>query len=460
MFQSSAAKSVLGSLGALYLGAIVLFAGQGILLTLVPLSLDVAGYSAQTVSIVVSSYFLGVLAGAWYCDRIIRRVGHVRAYGGLIATVIVAVLCLPLLPNPYAWTPLRFFHGAAIAGVAMTIESWLNGVAPNQWRGRVLTTYTMTVTGAIGAAQLLLSMDNPETQMFFSLAAILLALSIVPPALSRIAVPKVESPDRHSQRDLLKLSPLGIAGAFAAGLTKGAFWALAPLFGASIGLDASRISMLVAAALLGGLCLEWPAGYVSDYVDRRKIILGAAVAILAVSLAIVSIGHLAGWPLFLLLALYGGGIYSLYPLSLAHAADLLPQDEDRVSVSRGLLLSKGLGLPLGPLLAGQLAEQTGDDGLFLFSATICATIAIIGLWQLIRHPARPRDEQGSYVSMHEATPAIFHLDPRVKTPQGELDFRRPADREQVSARGLGPESANVNARRARRTKAQPANDAD
>lgn len=54
---------------------------------------------ASQVGLVTAAYFTGFGLGAFYGSILIRRVGHIRAFGGLLATVICAVLLLPLLES-------------------------------------------------------------------------------------------------------------------------------------------------------------------------------------------------------------------------------------------------------------------------------------------------------------------------------------------------------------------------
>src|SRR5690606_14360834 len=81
------------------------------------------------------------------------------------------------------------------------------------------------------------------------------------------------------------------------------------------------IALFMSTAILGGVILQWPVGYWSDRSDRRTTIMLASfisvVASLLVIFAPVSSLH---W-LLICMFIYGGMMFSIYPLSVAHTND-------------------------------------------------------------------------------------------------------------------------------------------
>jgi MFS family permease len=108
----------------------------------------------------------------------------------------------------------------------------------------------------------------------------------------------------------------------------------------------------------GALVLQCPIGWLSDRLDRRKVILGTA----ALGALACGLGWLAGgasgwpadgalWPLMAAAFLAGGMTTPLYALLLAYTNDFLSA-EDMPAASGGLVFTFGLGAILGPLLTG------------------------------------------------------------------------------------------------------------
>src|SRR5690554_7564582 len=74
------------------LGLFILGIGNGFLSTVITLRLDAAGESAVVIGWVSSAYFIGLALGAMLNDRLLLRIGHIRAYGSFASLVAVTVL--------------------------------------------------------------------------------------------------------------------------------------------------------------------------------------------------------------------------------------------------------------------------------------------------------------------------------------------------------------------------------
>src|SRR3546814_20621421 len=104
--------------------------------------------------------------------------------------------------------------------------------------------------------------------------------------------------------------------------------------------------------IIGGALLQWPIGRWSDGSrDRRRVLL----VITAGASAAAWLGALFGasWHalLFVLLFMFGGLAFAIYPICIALTNDRLTREEIQQSAS-SLLLLNGVGAALGPALAG------------------------------------------------------------------------------------------------------------
>lgn len=401
------------ALATLLLGTGILVLGQGLLLGIVPLSMDGHGFSAGSTALVGATYFCGFLFGAWRGEYLIRAVGHIRSYGGLIALVIVSVLALPLVSGVMAWSALRFIHGFAAGGAFLAIEAWLNAAAPSHVRGHILAMYMVITLGALGGAQFLASINDPLSLVPFLLGGIVYALSIIPPILTRVEAPTIHGAERMPFSRVYRHSPFAFVASLVSGMAVGAFWTLTPFAARRFGLTVDHTSTLMAVTVFAGLVLQWPTGYFSSRYDRRQIViviavLGSAAALTA--LTVVSTDQPeALYACFAVL----GGVFCLYPLLMAHAIDHTTEPSAGLSISQGLLMANGFGQTLGPLGAGLFMGFSGPQGLLIFFAVILAGIAVYTLWRLrVGVPAEPQ-AQGKHVFMRATTPAGAALDPRV-----------------------------------------------
>ncbi|WP_142847460.1 MFS transporter [Telmatospirillum sp. J64-1] len=413
-------RQAIAPIAALLVAVGLMLLGSGMLGTLIGIRLADAGIPSFLNGLVMSSYFLGLVIGSLYGNRLIEAVGHIRAFSVFASVFSAATLAHGYYVAPAPWAALRMLEGVCMAGLFMVTESWLNQQADNRTRGLVLSMYMVTVYMAQGAGQFLLNLHDPSGFGLFVLASILLSVALVPVAATKVTAPATPQPSRLSFRRLYEISPLGVAGAFASGLTVGSFYGIGPIFAHEIGLPVSGTAQLMAAAIMGGLLLQFPIGRGSDLFDRRKVIVALCGGILLVSLALTQVGENIT-ALLVLAALFGGANFTLYPLCVAHANDFIGP-EDVVPVSGGLLLSYSLGATIGPLSAAAFMEAVGPSGLFLFTALVGAALGIYGLWRMTRRASPPAEEQAPFRPLPRTSLMATELDPRGTEDEEQLSF--------------------------------------
>ncbi|NCU20186.1 MFS transporter, partial [Candidatus Falkowbacteria bacterium] len=200
-----------------------------------------------------------------------------------------------------------------------------------------------------------------------------------------------------------RASPLGCVGIFLMGGVFSALFGMASVWGSLAGLSVGEISAFVAAIYVGGLVFQYPIGWLSDRMDRRKLVLAlAALGAISMAAAMVLPDSFA---VLLVLALAVGGIANpIYSLLLAHTNDYLDA-ADMPAASAGLLFINGLGAIGGPLLTGWLMEAVGDRGFFLYIAILMALLALYAAWRMTRRAGLPADQTGAFaVVSPSATP--------------------------------------------------------
>lgn len=358
---------------SLLLGVALLLAGAGLQITLLPLRGSVEGFSTLAIGAIGSAYYVGFVSGCVIGPYVILRAGHIRAFAALVAVAAAAVLAYGLAPDPFAWALFRAITGFSLAGFYLVIESWLNDRAGNDTRGLVMSAYVMVNLLALAAGQMLVTLYPVEGYRSFMLAGILTALAIVPVALTRSAQPAPITIVSFRPKQLYEAAPVALVGVFMVGVGVGAFWALGPVSVAADGYSVTEVAGFMSVAVIGGALMQWPAGRVSDRMDRRLVLLtllsgATAVSLILFLLAPTGIVLVAFGFLFGALALPG------YSLAAAHGYDKT-DTADMVPVAATMLLANGLGSVIGPLAAAALMGAIGPRALFLFTAGASGLLA-------------------------------------------------------------------------------------
>ncbi len=411
---------VLSGVWALLIGIVFIMLGNGMHFTLIGLRGDIEGFSATELAIVTSGYFVGFLSGANLTPKMIRRVGHVRVFAALGSFMSAGLIALPLVAEPWAWTPLRLLVGFCMSGVYVTAESWLNDASTNETRGKVLSAYMIAQTLGIIGAQGLLTLGDAGTATLFIGASILVSISFAPILLSVTPDPAAEVTRPMNLVELFRGSPLGTIGIFVLGGVYATQSGMAAVYGTQIGLSANQIALFVAMLFAGALLLQYPIGWLSDRMDRRKLILGAS-ALGAVSCAAGWLTDGALWPLMAASFLAGGVTTPLYALFLAYTNDSL-STEDMPAASGGLVLTFGVGAILGPLLAGWAMQAVGPFAFWWVLGGMFTAIGLYALYRMTQRAVTPVDETESYLGvLPTATPVAVEAAGVWAAEQAEAD---------------------------------------
>jgi len=380
---------------ALLLGLGLLMLGNGLQGTLLGLRASLEGFPTTTTGLVMTGYFAGYVLGSLVVPALIRNVGHVRVFAALAAIASAAVLLHAVFVQPLPWFAMRVMVGFCFAGLYLITESWLNDIATNETRGQLLSVYMVVVMGGMGLGQLLLNVADPGGFHLFVLISVLVSVAVVPMLLTAAPAPEFSAPQPIRIRRLYQASPLGIVGCFATGLAQGSVFGMGAVFAASLGFTVSQVSWFMMAFGIGGMVLQWPLGWLSDGMDRRKVIVGAttASAIIA-SVAIAAAGHSPDL-LIAVMALYGGLSVPLYSLFIAHTNDHL-EPRQRVPASAALVMLGGIGSVLGPPLSATVMSRFGAPAFLAFLATVHVLVTAFGAWRMLRSEPVPIEDQLHY----------------------------------------------------------------
>lgn len=386
-------KRTLAKVAALLFGVAILLTGQGLQGTLIPTRAELEGFSTVTIGVIGAAYFLGFTIGCLRGGTLIRSVGHVRVFAAMTAAASAAPLILGLWAEPVMWGVLRFLTGFCFAVIYVVIESWLNGSTTNETRGGVFSVYVFITLTVMALGQLMLLLYDPRELELFVVASILVSSALIPVVLSRSDEPEKPQEVRLDLRRLFELSPSGATSCFAAGLTNGSFWAISAIFASQITGNTDSAAWYMTSGVIGGAILQWPLGWLSDRLDRRRVLAATALGAGIAGITIVMIGtSVPELSLMLLGALWGGMAFPLYSVAVALTNDYA-RPHEYVQVSSGLLLLYGGGAVAGPLLASLVIGALGPVGLYIFSGAVHLILfTYVGIRALQQCPV-PSDDQ-------------------------------------------------------------------
>ena len=411
-------------------GTAFLLAGSGLHGLVLPLRGQAEGFSTTSLGLLGTAWAIGFVAGCYLAPRLVRKVGHVRAYGAFAATASIVALMTGIWINEIAWILLRACTGFAMAGAFMVIESWLNERSTNENRGTVFGLYMMVTYASIMAGQMVVASADIGNASLFMMAGILFCASLIPTAISSAMAPKPLQSVSLDLKGLYRNSPVASAACLLVGVANGAWGTMGAVYGARIGITTFEIALMMSLVVLAGALAQMPVGRISDRTDRRFVLAGASAFCGLIALVIFLAAPRNGIVVLGMTGAYGMLASTLYSIAGAHANDPA-SPEDFVKVSGGLLLLYGFGTMVGPLMAAPLMDYLRPESLFLATALPHLVLAGYTMLRISRRAPVPIEDREAFKTLpseRAVTPQAVLLDPRSDTEEvnGSVEEQRDA----------------------------------
>ncbi len=351
--------------------------GLGVIAPLVPIFAGDIGASAGWIGLIVGAYSISRAVVMPFVGRLSDRHGRklLLSIGLLTAAVISLGYIGALMANSIPLlTVVRVLHGITSAMIVPIARAWLGDIVPENEEGRWFSYFNIAFTSGLGAGPLL---GGFLTEQFGS-AAPFLALSGLHLAAFVAVALKARESTRHSatagklpsfadlrhSRMLVGIFIFRIGYEFA----MGSMMAFLPvLTGQYRGMSTMEISALFTINLLAVSIFMLIAGRLADKFNRRLMIaIGATVNF--AGLALMPFMQ-TFWQFVILIVLRGAGS----TLSLPAQSALVVIEGRKYGMGQTMALTSlamSIGLGVGPILSGVVADLVGINSVFYLSAGI------------------------------------------------------------------------------------------
>jgi MFS family permease len=395
----------------------ILIGGNGLQGTFIALRGIEEGFSTSVIGMVGAGYFIGFVIGCVYITKIMRAIGHIRAFSALAAIASAASIMMVLVIDPISWFLMRLVQGVCFAGLFAVVESWLNARVTNATRARTLSVYRFVDLGSVTAAQYMIPLFGVSGIDLFAIIAMALSLSLVPISFADKSSPAPPKDVKFDIKVLWSVSPLATVGCIVIGLTNSSFRSLGPIYADGIGLSVTAIATFMSIGIFAGIVLQYPLGHYSDKLDRRVIILVSTIGALLASVYLAFLagdGELAN---FIGIFAFGAFALPLYSLCSAHANDHAAPGQHAL-VSAGTLFFWSIGAVVGPLIASFLMEAFGPHALFAYVIVVLTFFAAYTLARIRVRDAVPTEKRRMRFRSLLRTSTFFS---KLATPPNEKD---------------------------------------
>lgn len=361
------------------IAAVAIFGiGIGFTTPLFSLLLDARGTQASLTGLNAAAGYVGVILGPLFTPKLVRRLGIRPFLLACLGLDILIFLAMKALDALGPWFALRFLLGIAGSSVFTASEAWINLLAGDERRGRIVGAYAAALAAGFALGPLLLALTGIDGWTPFLTGAAVTALAALPLiAVGRLASRLGREPSGGALAIFAK-APLLVATVALYGVFESGALSLLPIWGVREGLGRAAAAGLLTAIGAGAIALQLPIGWLSDKIARRSVLRLCALAGLTGALLIPLASRAGEAAIFATVLLWGGLAAGIYPVALAMAGARF-RGAELVSANAALITAYGLGSLLGPSLGGVAMDLWNPQGLpatfaLLFAVFLAATV--------------------------------------------------------------------------------------
>jgi len=345
---------------------------------LAALNFEQWGQPTWVIGLVGSTPALGVLSALPFIPRIVGRIGPTASMtlGYLLGAL--GFLALSLFPSPWAWIVIRFAMNGAMAIPWLTGETWINSVAPDAWRARVIAGYAIAFFSGFAVGPLLLQKIGISGYLPFLLGAGVTGFCAIPILAARRVAPNFVHGKGENILSACRLAPAATIGGFIVGFVEITSVALLPNVALANGLGAESALGILSTMTVGGVVLQIPMGWLADRYEKTGVLVCVTISLMALFVLLklsLGIAMVAGLVTFAI----GGLVVGVYTLGLGIIGDRVPR-ANLASANAAFLVLYQVGAISGPLVSGIIMMVAPASG---FVATEFAVLAVSALFLLI-----------------------------------------------------------------------------
>jgi len=355
----------------------------GLSLPLLALVMNARGVDNLWIGLSAAVQSVGIILVAPYLPKHMCRMGPAILMLGAILVSLVAFLLLPLFTSTVSWLVLRFAIGLAGGVLWICGDTWVNAVATEATRGRVVAVYGVAVAGGFSLGPMVASMTGTEGFAPFLVSSAIMLLSALP-LLPVIGIsPSLRGEQAGGLLHYFSLARLPMLMGLVYALSEGVLLSFLAIYGLNQGLGETRTLYLIAVMGIGGMLGQLPIGWLADRMNRLLLASLTVVCVAAAAIAIPATITLQVWSLIVLVVL-GASMMGVYTIGMVIIGEQF-KGADLAAAGALYGLMFGAGSILGPLVGGVVVKTLPAHGMPLSIAVMYALFLPFLLIALLRN---------------------------------------------------------------------------
>ncbi|MFD1020759.1 MFS transporter [Thalassobacillus hwangdonensis] len=363
---------------------------QGMLMPLLAVVLEQKGISSSINGIHATGLYIGVLVASPFMEKPMQKLGYkpIILIGG--ALVFTSMTLFPFWQSLWFWFMLRITIGIGDHMLHFGTQTWITSTAPLEKRGRQIAYYGLFFSIGFAIGPLMTPLLSVHFYLPFLLSALLSVLVWATMFRVRNQMPGSDTSTTHMTSSIgrfgkaLRLSWVAFLPPMTYGFLEATLHGIFPVYGMRSGINVNTLALIIPCFAAGSLLSQIPLGILSDKIGRKPVIstVVGAGALVFICAAFFETSALA---LFILFALGGICVGSLYSLGITYMTDLLPQNLlPAGNIMCGIAFS--LGSIAGPFLSGTFIDLF--PGISFFYVIVALLVLVFMATILKREPSQ------------------------------------------------------------------------
>jgi len=315
------------------------------------------------------------------------RFGVAQMLMVFLLVAAASLIGLYLVSSFAATFPLRLLFHAAITGIIILSEFWINATAPPERRGFFLGLYTTMLSLGFVAGPTILRLTGIESAAPFIAGALVIIIAVVPVALAARHAPVLEDEPEVAWWRFIFLSPLAMGAVFVFGVAESGLLALFPVYGLRIGYTPDLVATYLITMGIGNVLFQLPIGLLIDRASKLGLtILFATVGFCgAIAVPLVATNPTM---LYVVIFFWGGIIPGLYTLGLAQLG-AAHKGSNLAAANAAFIMVYSFGNLIGPPSIGKGMEVWDPHGAMWVIATAFGALSLYALARLSKFNQQP-----------------------------------------------------------------------
>ena len=287
----------------------------GFIYPLISLKMESRGFSPFIIGVMGMMPFIASIIVSPLIPVIIRSFNVTLLVLLSICVDLAMILLMVIFEDLYVWYICRFVMGIAGSLLFVVSETWINEIAEDRTRGRILALYTLAFSATLGVSPIFIVIFGVEGPLPFIMAFAMIALALIPLYWTRGSSPDFSGGTVSHVLKFMILAPTLVGAAALMSFEEAAIVTLFPVYALKSGVSTEWAALFLTVIAVGSMVAQPLIGSLADRMNRYYLLFACAF-IMLISVLMIPFLISTKIAIWLVLIIWGGATAGIYTVAL------------------------------------------------------------------------------------------------------------------------------------------------